>query len=78
MRILQDVTHRPLQDAETSAAAQIEARRMLAQFVAAPASFDADHAHSFIVQEWVKESDGVGTAADASDQRIRQASFALQ
>ena len=42
IRVLKHVTHRSLQHSRTSAAARIEARRVLAQLISGPPGFDAD------------------------------------
>src|SRR5437879_13729004 len=39
--------------------------------------FDADHPHMSILQERMEQTDGIAAAADACDEQIRQASFAL-
>src|SRR5205823_3518987 len=41
------------------------------------AGFNADHPHRCVVEERMKEPDGVAAAADAGDENVRQFSFAF-
>ena len=59
VRVLQNVTHRSLKHSGTPAAADVETRRMLAQFVAGAACFDADHPDRRIGKERMKQTDRV-------------------
>ena len=76
--ILQDITHRALQNPGTTTAVCIESGRMLAQATATPAGFDADHSHRLIAQERMKQSDRIRSAADAGNQTIRQTVLLFQ
>src|ERR1043166_7567325 len=76
--ILQNVAHRSLQDSRTSAAARVEARRVLAQLISRAAGFDADHFDCSVSKEWMKQPDRVRTTTDTRNQRIRQTTFAFQ
>ncbi len=66
---------RPLQHAEP---ASLETRRVLAGDDPLASRLDADHLHAFILEERVKEADGVAAAADAGDQQVGQALFLFQ
>src|SRR5881628_1704533 len=66
--ILEHVTHCALQDARTAPAIRIESRGVVTQIVAASSSFNSNHAHCFITQKQVKQSDGIRSAADAGNQ----------
>ena len=46
---------------------------MLAGLDAVARRLDADHAHLGLVEERMEQADRVGAAADAGDQRVRQA-----
>ena len=51
---------------------------MLAQLQAAAAGFDADQLDVLVADEGVEHADGVRAPADAGENRIRQAAFALE
>src|SRR5579875_800179 len=73
--ILQNIAVCAVQHAGRSAG---EARRVLAEAVAAASGFNADQPHVVLFQERVKHPDGVRSAAHAGKDRIGQAAFALQ
>ena len=54
------------------------AGRVLAGVDAVAGRIDADDLHARLVEEFVEQADGVGAAADAGDQRIRQAAFVVE
>ena len=54
--ILKNVTGHALKDAEATA---FKTRRMFTQFGAVAASFDADQAHRAVLDEWIKQADGI-------------------
>src|ERR1043165_3010851 len=76
--ILQNVAHRSLQDSRTSAAARVEARRVLAQLISRAAGFDADHFDCSVSKEWLKHPHRARPTTDTRNQRIRQTTFAFQ
>ena len=55
--------------------AGVERRRVAIRFQPQTRGFDAGHVHAGVVQERMEEAHGVGAAADAGDQQIRQAAF---
>ena len=73
--ILQHVAVGALQHAGDAA---VEARGVIAERFAAAAGFDADESHVFVFDKGGEDADGVGAAADAGDDRIGQAAFALR
>jgi hypothetical protein len=73
--ILQHVGIGALQHAGRSA---LEARRVIAERLAAAAGFDADQANFLSSGELVERADGIRSAADAGDDRGRQTAFFLQ
>src|SRR5918994_7163042 len=44
----------------------------------APARLDADDFYRAVVEEWMKQADGVGAAADGGDDSVGQPAFLLQ
>src|ERR1700674_5230512 len=73
---LQDVGVGALQNAGARACETLrggETRGVFAESRAAATGFDADHFHLRVAQKFVKEYDGVGTAADASEKMRREA-----
>src|SRR5215213_11366844 len=76
--VLQDVAHRSLQHARTSAATRIESCRVLAQLVSRAAGFDPDHLDCCVAEERMKQPDRIRTAANARDEQIRQTAFAFE
>ena len=40
--------------------------------------FNARHFHAFVTEEWIEEPDGIASAADARDEKIREPLVALQ
>src|ERR1044072_856717 len=73
--VLQNVTHRALQDSGPAAAVRIESGRVLAQLFPPTAGLNADHLDQFISQKRVKQSDRIRSTADARYQTIRQTIF---
>src|SRR5437763_16164820 len=65
---------RALEDTEPAA---LETRGVFPSADAFAAGFDADHPNRCVVQQWMEESDGVASAADACDEQIRKPLFAL-
>src|SRR5207237_4446170 len=59
-------------------AATIEPGGVLAQFFSATAGLHADELHFLVAQERMKNSHGVGSAADASDDSIRQTALSFE
>ena len=51
---------------------------MLIAFKTKAARFYADDPNVGVIQEWVEQAQSVGATADASHQRVRQATFAFQ
>src|SRR2546425_5390530 len=51
---------------------------MITKCFAAAAGFNADQSYLLVLDEVMKNSDGVRSATDASDDRIRQAAFSFQ
>ena len=66
---------RALEDAEFPA---LETRGVALRDDPVTAGLDPDHADVFIPEERVKQADRVRSAADTSDEHVRQAAFALQ
>src|SRR5581483_6029076 len=64
-----------LQDAEPSA---LKARGVFAAANSFTARLNAYHPHSVVLQEGVKESKGIATTADASNEKIRKPLFPFQ
>ena len=58
--------------------AALEARGVLAELVPRPPASTPIMLHGCIVEERMKQADGIGAAADAGDERIGQAAFRLQ
>src|SRR5208337_4490653 len=76
--VLQDVGVGALEDAGARAGEALmsgEARGVIAEAVAAASSFDADHFHVSVFQEFVEESDGIGATADAGVEMRGQTLF---
>ena len=73
--VLQQVTVRTLQHAWSAAA---EARRVVADLLAASAGFDADQFDGGIRQERVEDSDGVRSTAHAGEDGIGQPAFGFE
>ena len=73
--IHEDVGHAPLQYAETSAG---ETSGMFATGDTPAAGFDADETNAGFVQEFEEGSDGVGAAADAGNDGVRETAFGAQ
>src|SRR5438105_13525531 len=59
-------------------AAAIKPGRVLAQFFSATAGLYADKLDFFVAQERMKNSHGVGSAADAGDDGIRQTALGFE
>src|SRR5579885_3384666 len=76
--VLQNVTERPLQDAGAAPARRVEPRRVLAELRARAPGFDADHSDAFVAEERVKQTNRIRAAADARDERVRQATFRVE
>ncbi len=68
--VLQQVGAVAVQDAGRAA---VETGGMAAALQPFAGRFDADHGHIRIVEKGVEQPHGVGTAADAGDERVRQA-----
>ena len=73
--VLQQVGAVAVQDAGLAAG---ERGRVHAGLDAMAAGFDADHPDALVFEEGMEQADGVRAAADAGDQRIRQAAFGFQ
>src|SRR5579883_28822 len=73
--VLQQITVSAVEDAGCTAG---ETRGVRAQLGAATARFDSDQLDGGVVYEGVKHSDGVASAADAGEDRIRQTALALE
>src|SRR6266581_1807031 len=78
MFVLQDVTHRPLQNSGAPATGRVETGGMLTQLISKTAGFNSDHAHRFVSQKRMKHADGIRAAADTGNQTSRQATLLFQ
>src|SRR5258706_5825812 len=75
---LQYVSVGALQDAGARSGEALrggEARGVFAETIAAAAGFDADHFYRFIFHKFVKQADGVRTAANAGEEMRGQTLF---
>src|SRR5207249_1340443 len=73
--ILQDVRVGAMQNAGACSGEALmrgEPHRMLAELAAASSGFDADQLYIRVAEKRVKQSDGIGAAADASEEMRRQ------
>src|SRR6478672_10088163 len=73
--VLKDIGKSSLKHSGQSAA---KTRSMLAQLIAATAGFHADQLDLLVLQEFMKDSNGIGTAAHAGDDGRRQPAFGFQ
>src|SRR3954451_3143427 len=75
MRILQDIRESPLQHSRQAAA---KARSVIAQFIAATAGLNPNQLDALVLDEFMENSNRVGSTAYAGDDRRRQLAFSLQ
>ena len=68
----QDIRHAALQHAESATG---ETCSVFALGDAATAGFDSDEADARFIEEFEEGTNGIGTAADAGDDGVRQATF---
>ena len=59
-------------------ATTVDRRRMTTGLHAVARRLDADQLDALVVQEWVEDTDGIGTAAHAGHHCIRKPPFGLQ
>src|ERR1700722_18635902 len=74
-RVLQQIGIGSLQHPRRTA---VKTRGMLAQAFSASASFDANQLYPLVLDELMKDANGIRAPADASDNRGRQLAFGFQ